>query len=93
MKASEVYRKAAKSIAELKEDYSCIAICNVHDQGYFAGFPLRDEYRENFIKGDECHLQAMIERCANRREIRVLALCFMAAIAEDEERGKGRRSS
>ena len=97
MKASEVYRKAAERIASRMfsqgEHYcACYAITladkesEEENKAMFSDwFMPEGKFKEQYWFGDTYDKEA--------RKERILALCFMAAIAEDEERGKRRGSS
>lgn len=82
MKASEVYREAAKFCFD-NDSFSCCAITHKPDPEGLYRWALRKEYEALFkpeggfyawgdMWGDES------------RKCRILALCFMAAIAESE---------
>jgi len=96
MKASEIYLDAARQLAERESDYSCVAIMeatsddgedSVHCAPYLSLFaPTNDEYFCSWSDNPETRLQLAYGWGQESRDHRTLALCFMAAIAEDEER-------
>jgi hypothetical protein len=93
VKRSEIYREAAKRMAERgpfgedgEERYSCDQIWM---SSPFGAFDLREEYSELFRPDPtsrSCFWLNSSLRPYERHEWRLTALCFMAAIAEDEER-------
>lgn len=96
MKASRIYREAARRIAQ-KDGYSCCVVDEVAGGSINSdGFtPVTWRYIATFA---ECPIAFWIRYDANcvrddaatAREVqnwRVLALLFMACIAEDEEAG------
>ena len=83
-----IYREAARMIAEVEETYSCIAIARQdfrYDDWvrYQIDLPLPDRYVETFADSMD-ELQDLFGYEDNARNLRVLALCFMAAIEESE---------
>ena len=95
MKPSEIYREAARRI-EVENDYSCIVLAQATDPLYESGkadrfteeYETVRKYVDMFGDGNSIELQHRLE---NSQDLRVLALCFMGAIADDEER-RSRRS-
>ena len=99
MKRSEVYREAARLLeaGEYTYNWSCWTICQAKGVPFYNfGEPKPaevDDYEITFSPYNEnadshtrhCWGRAWDED--ERRDCRILALCFMAAIAEDEERG------
>ena len=100
MKASEVYRKAAKEVADLPFMNGHRCCCGaIRTALQDASKEVREGAVARFAevfkprgKNIEYYWFGDYEDVENQ-EPRVLALCFMAAIAEDEERGNRRRSS
>lgn len=90
MKMSEIYERAAESIDSGRITYSCIAVADAADPKYFDGPGQHcDEYAAtkqyiNYFADDQYELQDMFEQGERRKEFRVLALCFAAAIAHSE---------
>lgn len=86
MKASEVYRKAARRISDYRNSLSCIAILEAdqHERG------LRERYSSLFSPHSFSTASTAwgYEWGAGRRQCRILALCFMAALTEYEEKHK-----
>ena len=88
IKASEIYRRAAIRTWKEQNTYSCSAIADtaVAMGASYLG-PLQ-EYSALFRP----HVRLLWGNAwgdkDERRECRILALLFMAAIAEDEENGK-----
>ena len=91
MKASEVYRMAAE-LVEKDMQFSCCAVdvaCS--HKGVLDWSPLTNKYRRVF-GDDNGHLSIIPFNCDDDpKGLRILALCFMAAIAEDEERAARKR--
>lgn len=94
MKPSEVYREAALLVERGHERFACHAICAV----LFLEENAHNEYSKKFsewFRPEESRVAWMVdyngadddpENMETSQDRRVLALCFMAAIAEDEER-------
>ena len=101
MKASEVYREAAKQMEDqigygYETEYSCCAVGFVAGgkTGYYSDYKLAQEYASRFAETPSALQQLIMEYVGpkERLNVRILGLCFMAAIAEDEERSRKRRS-
>lgn len=89
MKRSEIYREAARLVEMGAEQYSCIAIANAA-HGWARQLPC-NEYEESRIyvetfadHPDELN-RLFSQECEDAQDLRILALCLMAAIAEDDE--------
>lgn len=85
MKDSEIYKKAARLVAERKTHYSCVAIDDA------SGADIEDWNRQTkryqaLFRNERSALRAYDAELAGGRKWRVLALCLMAAIAESEGR-------
>lgn len=91
MKPSEIYRMAAVAKERNPQEYygSCMHISKAADAAGALSEPLLSAYREMMApKGHGCG-----DFWWDGADERVLALCFMAAIAEDEERAATKRRS
>ena len=88
MKLSDVYRSAAVKCSKIDPVYaSCYAINEAAGRHYQVCGPESDKYSALFAPQTNYNDQAWGEEWGNdteRRNCRVLALCFMAAIAESE---------
>lgn len=93
MKLSEVYRRAAKRVeADLGcSEYSCLAIREVYEKetGIYDDQPQAEKpYMDWMGAKDSTKMQCLFELRRgdglSPRDLRVLALCFMAAIMESE---------
>jgi hypothetical protein len=100
LSASTVYRRAAQRIENDDNNYTCVAIMRVvnpEDDDMNASKSLRDAYVQMFTDGtNDFALQALIERGAHwdmeeRRNLRVLLLCMMAAVTGYKPRRKAAR--
>ena len=92
MKLSEVYRKAAEMIA-VRNIYSCCAVdmvCGSKNMNDWS--PATKEYQQRFGNKNGFLPISYFTDEEDPRGLRILALCFMAAIAEDEERSRKRRN-
>lgn len=99
MKASDVYREAARLGAEGESDGSCIWIAWAQDKD--AGSYFHDKFGEKFKElfkpeygiywGEQwADDKANPRQCPETRNCRVLALCFMAAIVERKPKQRHR---
>ena len=93
MKASEVYREAAKQMELGYANFCCHALTRVGGYGLcakmkklYAPRSLSSAWMEDSDDGKGSYLGT------ESHNYRILALCFMAAIAEDEERSRKRRT-
>jgi len=89
MKASAIYRKAARLIANGKSDRACLAIEAAQGRLYFGvnpKSPAHDEYKDLILGGEDCtpRLFPHYSQC-EADDVRVLALLLMAEIAADAE--------
>ena len=90
MKRSAIYRKAARLIESGSMDRSCWAVVSAENAGraLWENTPAREAYADQILGGEEdTYALDWGPNGADSREakrIRVLALCFMAAIAESE---------
>lgn len=83
------YREAARIVEQENCQFTCWAIAiagdfeNAWDHKQYNP-PILTEYVATFSDGDHNHLQSLFEEedGIERRNLRVLALCFMAAITE-----------
>lgn len=105
MGESGIYLNAAAGLAggygdAFAREFSCSAIDHaMHgldpervQKRYVALFePTRKEFQLDWSDEPEVRLQMAFEECYAPKQVRILALCFMAAIAEDEERSAKRR--
>lgn len=96
MKHSETYRQAAKVMEDqvgsgYETEYSCCAIGFVAGakSGFYSDHKLAHEYAARFAD-TQVELQQRFMGLDEEDQLnaRILALCFMAAISEDEERRK-----
>lgn len=90
MNPSEIYRKAAELIARGTQQHSCVAISIVVN---YESFHERQSYGALFrpsrrVGSNDPWGEWWSEESKVCRDCRVIALCFMAAIAEDEESAK-----
>jgi len=90
MKASAIYRKAARLIANGKNIRSCLAIEAAQGRLYFGvnpKSPAHDEYKDLILGGVD-RTSTLFPDYSQREadEVRVLALLLMAEIAADAER-------
>ena len=91
MKPSEVYRKAAEMVA-VENGYSCCAVdAACGGKNILAWSPATTEYRRLFGMFDDFLPIWLFTSEEDPQGLRVLALCFMAAIAEYEELAARRR--
>ena len=94
MKPSEIYRKAAQSMESqsYRSPYACDHIHNTVDanRGGEKERRLFVRLRDRFAKMCGKNPTAWIWWPSRDADVRVVALCFMAAIAEDEERTQKR---
>lgn len=101
MKASEIYVAAARNVADKFGTASCVAVHDLSPVGK-RQWAHAQEYARLFSPCDThtsvpCLAYSNALRLENIEKMelhnfRVLALCFMAAIAEDEERSANRIS-
>ena len=96
MKRSEIYREAAKRMENGKYCFSCFAVAIVAGESSNGSAV---KFYERWFKQRGSGSAWMVdfpghepEDMASARDRRVLSLCFMAAIAEDEERSRKRRT-
>ncbi len=92
MKASQVYRKAAQRIERGFSDRACYAINAVLGLPLSAKSAEKMAYVDQVLCGSEItsYLYSAEDEMNGWMDMRVVALCFMAAIAEDEERTQKR---
>ncbi len=92
MKASEIFAQAAE-VAFLEKSCGCYALEQVCQQGYMRG-QIFDKFADVFGPTNKTAIQigGWWGDCDDKenQNARLLALCFMAAIAEDEERARKR---
>jgi len=89
MKPSEVYLEAARRIAEMEENFSCIAIKHVINPGNkdsYMQIPLARDYKKIFGFTDRYSFQLEIERDNDCRNLRVLLLCLAATMSTPNPR-------
>ena len=89
MKPSEIYAKAAQRIERGESSRACWAIQEVLNESRLYDSRLRAEYVDRVLCGEEA-TWVLYDSISHEKaqEIRALSLCFMAAIAADEERAK-----
>jgi hypothetical protein len=81
MTPREVYLAAAERVFLGQNNYSCLAVDDAQEKGVFETWsPLCKKYRAVFSQDGSGHLYLFNDE-ENAKEIRILALCFMAAIA------------
>lgn len=89
MKASEVYREAAREMEmdggfSIRWKYSCLAIEEVQGACESMTWTEASNRYRSVMGGPGVNLQHRFEACEYPHAVRILALCFMAAIAESE---------
>lgn len=88
MNKSEIYTRAAELVANRDEPYSCCAIAaalNFNGVGPHDDIPEIKWYVDTFAEEGELQKLFPFSETPRGRKMRVLALCFMAAIAEDHD--------
>ena len=82
----EVYRKAARRIADGQDQFTCHAVWRAGARGRSGtrGSAHREAYIEHFYHPVWANGFWNKDPTPRRQALRVLALCFMAAIVEDE---------
>jgi len=85
MKDSEIYLKAAELVADERTEFSCIAISVISDaSGAEYHCKQRDEFAKLFSATESKLHAGNVHALPDSIGWRVLALCFMSAIAKDE---------
>lgn len=87
MKRSDVYREAARRVAEGEEEFSCVAVI-LAGPGAITNYEalMRPDGHWGAWGSGWGDPNAYVKTYATIHDCRVLALCFMAAIAEYEEK-------
>ena len=75
----QIYLGAARSVAEGKEQYSCLAIARQHAD--YERFDAVQEYLGMFAADAREGFMTDILRSGHPRHLRVMLLCFMAAMS------------
>jgi hypothetical protein len=85
MKSSEIYRKAAESLATGKSttQWSCWAVRYADNGSEFIASKREERYDRMFRPHPQCNAWGLMWG-DDKKDCRILALCFMAAISESE---------
>lgn len=81
MTDAEIYLRAAECVAAGHKEYSCNAVFWSDDRGVRDGYPPRVKYSFLF-DWPENQRELWLLPSPQKKEIRVLALCFAAAIEQ-----------
>jgi hypothetical protein len=91
MKRGEIYREAARLLECFEISHGCHAIERATNYDVALFYPAIDAFAEYFKPRSCGKTRTWFGEGFNdeNRDRRILALCFMAAITEDEERAHG----